>query len=135
MKNIMKQINPLFDIRWHKENHFRPAFAFDCDILLLCYNRRVLVIFITETENDKNSFNVLVVPCSSCPEVFSKEGVLENFSKFTGKHQWQCLFLNKVASLRPATSLKKDFGTGVFLQILQDVQEQLFTEHIRWLLL
>ena len=103
----MKQINPLFDIRWHKENHFRPAFAFDCDILLLCYNRRVLVIFITETENDKNPFNVLVVPCSSCPEVFFKDGVLENFSKFTGKHQWQCLFLNKVASLRPATSLKK----------------------------
>ena len=105
----MKQINPLFDIRWHKENHFKPAFAFDCDILLLCYNRRVLVIFITETENDKNPFNVLVVPCSSCPEVFLKisQNLQENTSDSVSFWiKWQALH---------ATSLKKDFGTGVFL--------------------
>ena len=34
---------------------------------------------------------------------------------FTGKHLWQSLFFNKVAGLMPATLLKKDFGTGVFL--------------------
>ena len=36
-----------------------------------------------------------------------KKGVLENFAKFTGKHLCQSLFFNKVASLRPATFLKK----------------------------
>ena len=33
---------------------------------------------------------------SSCPEVFCKEGVLRNFTKFTGKHLCQSLFFNKV---------------------------------------
>ena len=36
-----------------------------------------------------------------------KKGVLRNFTKFTGKHQCQSLFFNKVAGLRPATLLKK----------------------------
>ena len=44
-----------------------------------------------------------------------KKGVLENFTKFTGKHLRQSLFLNKVAGLRPATLFKKDSATGVFL--------------------
>ena len=37
---------------------------------------------------------------NSRPEVFSKKGVLKNFTKFTGKHLRQSLFFNKVASLR-----------------------------------
>ena len=44
---------------------------------------------------------------SSCPEVFYKKDVLRNFAKLTRKHQWQGLFFNKVAVLRPAASLKK----------------------------
>ena len=36
-----------------------------------------------------------------------KKGVLKNFTKFTGNHLCQSLFLNKVAGLRPATLLKK----------------------------
>ena len=48
-----------------------------------------------------------------------KKGVLENFSKFTGKHLRQGLFFNKVAGLRPATLLKRDSGAGVFLYILR----------------
>ena len=44
------------------------------------------------------------------PQVFCKKGVLRNFAKFTGKH----------LCLRPATLLKKDSGTGVFLRILQN---------------
>ena len=47
-----------------------------------------------------------------------KKGVLENFAKFTGKHQCQSLFFNKVAG---ASGLqlyeKRDSGTGVFLLI------------------
>ena len=34
-------------------------------------------------------------------------GVLKNFTKFTGKHLRQSLFLNKFAGLRPTTLLKK----------------------------
>ena len=36
----------------------------------------------------------------SRPEVFCKKSVLRNFVKFTGKHQCQILFFNKVAGLR-----------------------------------
>ena len=46
-----------------------------------------------------------------------KKGVLKNFTKFTGKHLCQSLFFNKVAGL-PATLLKRDLGTGVFLWVL-----------------
>ena len=36
-----------------------------------------------------------------------KKGALRNFAKFIGKQLCQSLFFNKVASLRPATLLKK----------------------------
>ena len=36
-----------------------------------------------------------------------KKGILKNFTKFTGKHLCQSLFLSKVASLRHATLLLK----------------------------
>ena len=49
------------------------------------------------------------------PEVFYKKSVLRNFTKFTEKHLCQSLLFNKVVGLRPATLLKKDFGTDVFL--------------------
>ena len=39
--------------------------------------------------------------------LFCTKGVLRNFTKFTGKHQCQSLFLNKVAGLMSATLLKK----------------------------
>ena len=41
--------------------------------------------------------------------------VLKNCEKFTEKHLCQSLFFNNVAGLRPATLLKRDSGTGVFL--------------------
>ena len=43
------------------------------------------------------------------------KGVLRIFSKFTGKHLSQSFFFNKVTALRPATLLKTDSVTGVFL--------------------
>ena len=36
-----------------------------------------------------------------------KKGVLRNFTKFTGKHLCQSIFVNKVAGLSLATLLKK----------------------------
>ena len=44
-----------------------------------------------------------------------KKGVLRNFAKFTGKRLCQSLFFNDIAGLRPATLLKSDSGSGVFL--------------------
>ena len=45
---------------------------------------------------------------SSRPEVFCKEGALENFAKFTGKHLCQSLHLNKVAALGLQLYIKKE---------------------------
>ena len=48
-------------------------------------------------------------------------GVLRNFTKFTGKDLCQSLFFNKVAGCGPATLLKRNSGTGVFLRILRNI--------------
>ena len=37
------------------------------------------------------------------PQVFKKKDVLKDFAKLTGKHLYQSLFFDKVASLSPAT--------------------------------
>ena len=57
---------------------------------------------------------------SSCPEVFCKESVLRNFTKFTGKQLRQSLFFNKVVfcKVTQMCSVKK-----VFLEISQNSQE------------
>ena len=77
-------------------------------------NVKLLTIF-----NTLNSLNP-----SFMKEIFSlrktTEAVVRRIYRktpatFTGKHLWQSLFFNKVAGLMPATLLKKDFGTGVFL--------------------
>ena len=55
------------------------------------------------------------------PEVFCKKrcsvkkGVLKKFANLTGKHLCWSLFLIKLQAFRPATLLKRDFNTGVFL--------------------
>ena len=50
---------------------------------------------------------------SSCPEVFSKKGVLRNFAKFAGKHLCQGLFFNKVAG-GACNFIKKETLAQVF---------------------
>ena len=50
-----------------------------------------------------------------------KKGVLRNFSDILGKHLCHSLFFNKVAGLKPATLLKRDSDTGVFLGILRNL--------------
>ena len=52
---------------------------------------------------------------SSRPEVFCRKDVLRYYAKLTGKHLWQGLFFNKVASLGLQLYSKLDSGTGVFL--------------------
>ena len=60
-----------------------------------------------------------------------RKGVLRNFTKFTGKHLCQKLFFYKVASLGPATMLKKRLWhrcfTGNFAKFLKNT---FFTKHL-----
>ena len=50
-----------------------------------------------------------------------------NFAKFTRKHLRQILFFNKVAGLSLKLYLRRVSGTGVFLYILRNFYEHLFT--------
>ena len=55
-----------------------------------------------------------------------KKHVLKNLENFTGKHVCWSLFSIKLRAFRPATSLKRDSNTGVFLRILRNVLKNLF---------
>ena len=55
------------------------------------------------------------------PEVF-----LKFFANFTGKHLYWSLFFTKLQAFRPATLLKIDSYTGVFLWNLRNSEEHLF---------
>ena len=50
---------------------------------------------------------------------------------FTGKHLYRSLFLIKLQAWRPATLLKCDSNTGVFLWNLRNFYNTSFEEHIR----
>ena len=54
------------------------------------------------------------------PEVFSKKGALKNFANFTRKYPCWSLFLIKLQAFRPATLLKRDSNTGMFLLTLRN---------------
>ena len=69
-------------------------------------------------------------------EVFCKNGVLRNFTKFTGKYLYQSLFFNKVAGLRPATLLKKRLWYRCFaVNFVKFLRIPFYIEHFWWLLL
>ena len=64
------------------------------------------------------------------PEQYLKAatgGVLINFANFTGKHLCWSLFFTKVQAVRPATLLKKDSYTDVFLGNVRNSEE-----HLSW---
>ena len=73
---------------------------------------------------------------SSRPEVFCKKGAPINFPKFTEKHLCQSLFFNKVAGLRPVTSLKKRLWRRYFpVNFVKFLRTHFFKGHLWWLLL
>ena len=66
----------------------------------------------------------------------SSRGVLENFTKFTGKHLCQSLFFNKIAGLKPATLLKKRLWHRCFsVNFANILRTPFFIEDLRWMLL
>ena len=58
--------------------------------------------------------------------MFFKIGVLKNFAIFTRKHLCWSLFLTKLQTCGPATELKSNSSTGIFLRLLQNLKEHLF---------
>ena len=76
---------------------------------------RLLSIFVDQFTPNKNQKSKYVKTKRSRSEVFYKKVVLKNFVNFTGKHVCQSFFFNKVVGPRPATLLKRDSGTGIFL--------------------
>ena len=79
-------------------------------------------------------FSSLFFSRSSRPDVFCEKSVLQNFTKFAGKHLCQSLFFNKVAGLRPTALLKKrlwhrcfpmDFVKFLRTPILQNTSSRL----------
>ena len=60
-----------------------------------------------------------------------KKGVVRNFTKFTGKHLCQSIFLNKDAGLRPATLLQKRLWHRYFPLNFVKFLRTVFTEHLR----
>ena len=68
---------------------------------------------ITEDNSNENIFK------KQPPDVFYKKSVHKYSAKFIGKDLCQSFFFNKVASLRPATLLKRESYKVIFLWILQ----------------
>ena len=67
---------------------------------------------------------------------YLKNGVLENFTKFTAKHLCQSLFFNQVADVKPSVLLKKWLWRRCFsVNFMTLLRTLFFIEHLRWLLL
>ena len=61
--------------------------------------------------------------------MFCKKGVLRNFAKSTGKHQYQSLFFNKVAGA--CSFIKKETLAQVFsCEFCEICKNTFFTEHV-----
>ena len=70
------------------------------------------------------------------PDVFFKKGVLKNFAKFTGKHQCQSLFFDKLQGLGLQLYFKKKTLDQVFSCECSKISNNTFLiEHRWWLLL
>ena len=71
----------------------------------MCSFKRNASLFTKHFSDDK----------SSCPDVFFKKCVSQNFAKFTGKHLCQSLFFNKVAGCARVPFLIKWQSLGLQL--------------------
>ena len=77
---------------------------------------------------------IIIIIRSSRLEVFCRKGILRNFAKFTGKHLYQNLFVNKVVGC--ATLLKKRLLQWCFsINFAKFLRTPFLTEHLLWLIL
>ena len=64
--------------------------------LLTKLNLKMITTSQVAVNKNKHDLSMIADIRSSRPEVFCKKGVLRNFTKFTGKHLCQSLFLIKL---------------------------------------
>ena len=77
----------------------------------ICY---IVTLTIVPAQRVKNTAKDKELFRSSHPEVFRKNSLLKYLEELTGKHLCWSLFLDKVASLQPATLSKKRVGHRCF---------------------
>ena len=75
-------------------------------------------------------FSSLFFSRSSRPDVFCEKSVLQNFTKFAGKHLCQSLFFNKAAGLWKKETLAQVFSC----EFCENFKKSFSIEHLRWLL-
>ena len=93
---------------------------------MLCLLKMINLLIIT-----KNTQNIkLLWFQKQPPELFYKKVVLEHFIIFTGKHLCQSLFLINLQPWKPATLLKRDYSTGVFLQFCKLFKNSYLKKHL-----
>ena len=94
--------------------------------ILVIINQNILAVLRTFLNLQKNLWKTLQRYCI-------KKGVLKNFVNFTGKHQWQSLFLNKIAGLRPETCnlIKKEaLAQVVSCEIFEIFKNTFFIQYL-----
>ena len=75
---------------------------------------------------------IIIIIRSSRLEVFCRKGILRNFAKFTGKHLYQSVFVNKVVGC--ANLLKKRLLQWWFsINFAKFLRAPFLTEHLLWL--
>ena len=81
-----------------------------------------------------NLWNIIVSRCGRS-QMFFKISVLKRFAKFHRKTPVLESLFSKVAGPQPATLLKRDSNTGVYLWNLRIFNNTFFKEHFQWLFL
>ena len=110
--------------------HINYMAAFNWIKLLRLKN--ILTLHSVEVSSSPNSPPLFVIVFwgetnrTSLSQMFFKIGALKNFAYFIGKHQCWSIFLIKLQAWRPATLLKRDSNTGVFLCGIGDIFQNIF---------
>ena len=92
------------------------------EIIRLCLCHTIFINFKVMYHKLKKCLNSR----SSHQSCSIEKAVFKNFAMFTGKHLCWSLLLIELHASRPATFLKRDSSTAVFLCILQNFQDHLF---------
>ena len=106
-------------------------YAFFCNIFLF-YENFLVLFHVFKKKRKKEKIDLIVCSHRRCSV---KNGVLRNFAKFTGKHMCHRLFFNKVASLRPATLLRKSLWHRCFPVNFAKFLSTPFLQNTSWRLL
>ena len=131
---VASQIIVPWQIFFFSDKHFRQWIYFEKKPVWVLKPEAVTQAFL-KLQISRISSHVHSIYESCRRNVFCKEGVLKNFTKFKGKHLCKSLF-NKVAGLRPATLIKKRVWHRCFtVNFAKFLGTSFLTEHLRWLLL